>query len=529
MRGVLDRLDRALGRLDPCDDPTVERLTVAPVAALVVALAVSLFTYLRLQYHPMQDFGHHLAMAAVVADRGRPGSIYTDLYTPIDALGTNSLLYLLAGTVGRWVGVGVAMRAAMVFYLAGVPLASLYALRKLRRSAWGALVAVPLVYSEVWICGFANFVFAAPFFLLTLIAFYLLLDRPTVGRWIATSVGFVLVFLAHVHVYLWLGVIACAWTFVAAFQERRLRRFAAVGIVALTSVTPSLLLLRRWLKRALDVMPRPGEWTFSNPSPKPVAFRYVEDALRDMSGYLKVLGNSELDLEVLLGLTALAFVCARLTGPRLDRPLLLELAFFLTVGSFFVLPEHTEQQAVIGSRQLSVAMWLAPVFFEPPPRAFRRPILLGLLTLVGVHFFAWNRALGQYAGEIAGLRRVLAAAPPRQRMHFVNAIRADSNYFRTHVFWHVDKWYMAEKFGQCVDNPAVGGMNPVRYRTDPHKVGVNHGYWVEDEAIWANFDLVLVHGWRPTPIQVTLAYRRGELLLRSGDWELWSTKARAAP
>jgi len=61
---ALDVLDR----LDPNDDPGADRLTLSALVALIVALGLSAGMWLRWKYPPMQDFGHHVALAAVVAD-----------------------------------------------------------------------------------------------------------------------------------------------------------------------------------------------------------------------------------------------------------------------------------------------------------------------------------------------------------------------------------------------------------------------------------------------------------------------------
>jgi len=76
---------------------------------------VSLHSFVHWKIQPMQDLGHHLALAAVSADRGRPGSLFTDLYEPMDRLAANSLLYFVAGFVGRFIGVTTAVRAAIGF------------------------------------------------------------------------------------------------------------------------------------------------------------------------------------------------------------------------------------------------------------------------------------------------------------------------------------------------------------------------------------------------------------------------------
>jgi hypothetical protein len=104
-------LDALVRRLDPCEDPTADPLTAAELGALLAATSVAVFLFLGWKFQPMQDLGHHLAMASVYADWGREDSLYTDLYTPPDRLAANSLLYTVAGALGPWLGVTRAVRA----------------------------------------------------------------------------------------------------------------------------------------------------------------------------------------------------------------------------------------------------------------------------------------------------------------------------------------------------------------------------------------------------------------------------------
>ncbi len=61
----------ALAKIDPNDDPLADPLTPWPLIALAIALGVSLHSFVHWKIQPMQDLGHHLALAAVSADRGR--------------------------------------------------------------------------------------------------------------------------------------------------------------------------------------------------------------------------------------------------------------------------------------------------------------------------------------------------------------------------------------------------------------------------------------------------------------------------
>ena len=88
---------KALARIDPNDDKDAEPLGLLPLITLGVALTYSLWMFWYWKFQPMQDLGHHVGLSAVVADYGRPGSLYPALYERPDPLNANSLLYSFAG------------------------------------------------------------------------------------------------------------------------------------------------------------------------------------------------------------------------------------------------------------------------------------------------------------------------------------------------------------------------------------------------------------------------------------------------
>src|ERR1039457_4017261 len=131
---IANAIERALAKIDPNDDPEAEPL------ALAAALSWSVWMFWHWKFQPMQDLGHHIGLSAIVADYNSKNSLYPALYDPPDPLNANSLLYFVAGYLGRLriIGVTNCVRLCMVGYLAGVPLANLYALRVFGRSPWAA-------------------------------------------------------------------------------------------------------------------------------------------------------------------------------------------------------------------------------------------------------------------------------------------------------------------------------------------------------------------------------------------------------
>src|SRR5262245_42232986 len=98
-----------------------EPLSPAALIVLAIALVASLSIFYSSRVQPMQDFGHHVALSAVVADYHRAGSLYPALYEEPSLFRANTLLYYVAGYTGRIIGVTEAVRLGVAFYLVGVP------------------------------------------------------------------------------------------------------------------------------------------------------------------------------------------------------------------------------------------------------------------------------------------------------------------------------------------------------------------------------------------------------------------------
>ena len=531
-----------LARFDPNDDPDAEPLGILPLLVLLGATSFSTWMYLRWKFQPMQDLGHHAALSAVVADYGRPGSLYTALYEPFDPVTANSLLYEVAGRLGRLVGVTNALRACMAFYVGGMPLVALYALRVFGRSAWPAILAVPLVYNMIYVAGFANMLFAAPFMVLALVELYRLLDAPSWGRLTRAAALFTLVFLAHAHMFLWIGALSFLLTFAfvllvplrAPGGVAALRRAGILAGSAFLAVLPSLLFFLHWYRRTFGPGRAEGGITqvtgtasnlfgayFATPAQ---LFASFADSFR-----LYPTGDEDLkELMALILLVGVAFSLGRLH--RYRRPPVLELACVVTGISYFFLPVGLQGHDVLNARQLAIALWFLPAFVSPVPaavsRAARGIVILSIVVLSGAMLRSWYHHLVPFEREEAqGLETVMRAAPPRMRLHYVK-LEPDSAYFTWRSWWHIEKIYMSDKLGQTPDTPGILSTGAIHYRAgvDIHRLGNHSPYWQDESAIWKNFDLVLVHKWHPSPDQIRRAKEHGDRLAQAGDWELWQSR-----
>jgi hypothetical protein len=527
-------------RFDPNDDPEAEAIDLSALVVFLVALSISAWMFLRWKVQPMVDAGHHLALSAVVADYGRPGSLYTALYEPPDPLVANSLLYEVAGHFGRLVGVTNAFRLCMTFYVVGLPIATLYALRVFGRSAWPAVLAVPLVYNSTFIEGFANMLFAAPLMILAVPIYYRTLTKRSYG-WIGvTAFLFFALFLSHAHMFLWTGVLSFAMTLVALpFLPREgglvawgRRSLALVG-VALASVAPALLLFARWFARTFGAARTSGGVTVTTVGARDhfgAHFFTLSEALTGLPNELKIYAlNSEVDFRQLVYLLLLVGVAVSLARmQRFQRPPVLELCFVVTFVSYFFLPNRITGHDVISGRQPGLALWFLPALLSPVSlrtcKVARFVIIAGICAITSAMLYVWHEKLWAFEKlEVAGLEEVLKAAPPRLRLQYVK-LDSTSAIFLRPQFWHVDKFYMSDKFGQVPDNPAILTTAAIHYRAgvDFHRVTATGGF-ERNPAIWTNFDLVLVRGWHPPPSNEAEARQRGELLVRSNGWELWKS------
>jgi hypothetical protein len=551
--GVQKGLRRGLDAIDPNDDPDAEPLGLLPLVGLAIALSYSVWMFWHWKFQPMQDMGHHVGLSAVVADYNRPGSLYPALYEPPDPFYANSLLYTVAGYSGKLLGVTRAVRLCMVFYVAGVPLANLFALRVFGRSAWPAMISVPFVYNMNYVAGFSNLLFAAPFLVLSIPLLWRALRRPSWKRIVLVALCYCAVFLAHAHIFLWAGALGFAVTlglFVmslvrdpdvppdSTWRQRVRRRLVAAGKIAgfaLLCVLPSLLLFFRWYQFAFGEGATKGAVTTVTSgwaNHFGAYYKPLDGLFLDIWAYASKITIVTEDLGVLwkLGVLAVvALVFSRLH--RWKRAPVLELAAALTLLSYFLLPEAIDTNPVVGSRQIGVLLWLVSALFCPVPahvsRIARWIVIAGIVWVTNEGLAVWYRGLVEFEKtEANGLQYVLDAAPFRKTMHMVKVSPDTSKVFQWKPNWHVDKYYMADRFGQVADNPAIVSTSSIRYKEgiDPHRITWHSPDWAKSEEIWSNFDLVLVHGWTPTESQSRDAKLRGIRLRKEGDWELWRTK-----
>lgn len=526
----LSRLTDLLRRMDPNPDPQAEPVGPWPVIALFAATLVSSYFWMRWKIQPMQDLGHHLAGAAVSSDWGRDGSMYTALYLPIDRLAANSLLYTLAGWLGRLTGVTLAVRLCMLGYVALMPWAVAWMLRSRGRSLWPAVAVAGLVHYGIFAAGFGNFLFAQPFLVLAVAAYAKLLDAPSLRRVWPSALLFPLVFLAHAHVFLWLGALCLALLARALLRRPIEPRHGSRLLILLTSgaaAAPALSLFGRWYLRTI-VKPPDVQVPLSGPGHGLGAvFKTPAELIRDLPDALQSLksGQDLALLGLLLLLAAFAMGANRLRRPR-ERTL--ELCALLTLAAYFALPEWLRGTDNIASRQPMMALWFLPALLDPLPASISRTarwvVTAGLGLWTAAFLTLWGTTLWRFEREeAAGLAEVLEAVPPRVHVHMVK-LDSDSRFYTWHTFWHVEKFPMSDRLGHTPDTIGILASSPVHYRPGVQlpRVTDHSADWAENDDIRKHFGAVLLRRWNPTPVQRERAAARFRLLRKAGDWEVWA-------
>ncbi len=489
---------------------------------------------------PGQDYHYHLMSAALAAQGWTTHAYPSSLYHLVSPLDANTLLYML---VAPFELVASPLRAfsfgVTLYYLVGFPLACLGALRLLRRSPWGALLAFPCSYvkSLLWF-GFMPFVSAAPLYVLGLAAMHRVLARDSNGRaerrmLALAMVIFTATFLAHAHVYSWLMAMAAIMTIVtigrrylpelARSPKLALREALGTGIRALLVVAPSLVMVVAWSYRM-----RGGEST-----PFVPAKSTYQAKLEAILPHILVQTRGEEEYAYIGAFFLVVLLALVLARRAKDFPSP-ELALVLTLASFLILPWHVNLQSV-APRQIDIAIWTLPLVVYPASavarvRARHAVVVAALTTYAAMRLNHVDTKLRGFQEEMAGLLALTKACPPGPAEIAYVTSEVESAHF---VGWGLHQAH--ETFAALcrLDTPVYDTTKPayrvapIRYKGPlpaPITILVKQPHWYASGAIWRNFEYVLLYKWGATSAMVEQASRDANRIGASGDWELWRRK-----
>ncbi len=537
---VLRRLARALKRLDPCRDPEAERVSGAFLVTFALAAAFSCFILFRYTYEPGRDVGYHAFCVRILSERSNPASFFHDRYAPLHLLYPNTLFYAVAALLGKIVEPFAAFRIVRLEYFLGLPLVTLYALRRLGRSPWGALLVFPMEYSQAYAAGFVNFSFAAPLLIAALLAYWLFTEQATVRRGLAVALLCVLTFLAHAHVYLWLGALLGPITLYGAVRELAgpspddvRTRVIATGkrlLYSLGCALPSLLLFARWAARYYGAHPPPPP-AGSPPPPIAPGLHWLSIDLKMIEAQWgpKVTKHTH-ESWWMIGTAVLIMVALVLAQREKRRSApVFELCGILTVASYFFLPDDLGGQQ-IARRSWDMASWMVPFFVTPvmpaASRWARGAIIAGIIAfsfgrLRDIQMMVWRFN----SDELAGFDAMVAAAPKEDLF----VAWAASDFDSPNVIWLPwAQWNQMFAARTGLEAPLyytnADSSTPVSYVTGPPAppmLMIAEPGWGSHPGLWDHYDLVLSKGWHPDPAQLAAVRANATLLAESHEWQLW--------
>ncbi len=462
-----------LRRLDPAPGPTPD-YGVAFVFCFSGLLLFTAWLLIVHRYLPGTDTPYHAFCSRVWIDAGKE-----------HLLEANTLLYDAVALLAIVLKPFTAYRIASAWYFIGFPLACLYALRAFGRSPWGSLLAFPLCYNEAFASGHMSFEFAAPTFVLAVVEYWRFTKHPTVRRGAFVAALFVLVFLSHAHVYLWLGAIALLVLLGKILSWRAVVGTAVIGL-------PSFLVFR--MGRGYG----------------------QEHAVKLTGGILETFSASlhPWETRAIIALGVLVVLAMGLQRAQNDRTTAIpEIAIIATALSYYVLPESLGGQ-MVAPRQWYMVAWFMPIVVSPvtfriaPGRAVA--ILAGILAWTATRMWMVNGQLEKFTTtEMYGLDHLARTAPNEPGLKIAYA-GVDSNS---------ETWKMSHGLAYAF----VAAERSYEGPLDPLEHIYFAASWYEDPELW-RYDLILVRRWKPTHEQKNAALAKGSLVAAGGDWELWRRK-----
>jgi hypothetical protein len=512
--------------------------------SFAVLAAMTLRMHARSPLGPGQDHHFHLLVAAI---NGMPSAHPVKaLYAPISPLVPNTLVYFVAYPFEKMLGpVAAFQMAAVITVYLGFPLAVAYALARVGRPPWGALLAFPIVYTcNTWFNGgFYPFLSASGFVVIAIAEHDVMLrseGRAARRAGVTCAVACVLTFLAHGHAYAWLmGLLAMTTLFAIArrssadafaLPRRAARASARIAARSLLLAAPSVALFVIWYAR-LPVAPMRVD------PPLVEAQGLLSDKLHNVITLMLPTRAEDafFHLTVFVVLILGVLVLVRRTEPRASTSLTFEICLVVTAASFFVLPAVRHGQT-IAQRQLDIALWLLPLVVFPS--RVRWPSA-GAIAVVAVlafsiwrmqHFAEYLRRLDDddYRGliEVSDACKKIAPTDRAATLAFVNEHEQSA-------FWQSLGPQQSHETLAAVcgletpvydTNVYPHDMQPLRYRgriSAPVTILRDANKWYERPGLFRDFDLVLVKGWIATPDDDQALRARADLVAQSGDYQLW--------
>jgi hypothetical protein len=476
------------------------------VFGVLSALAVLPFWLTRIL--PMQDYPQFLLFARAYADSHDPASPYAGTYATGFPLSPTVLPLLFVRALGVFGGLETGGRLLWTLYAVGLPAASLYLLRVLRKDRWAVLLVFPLLLSYWVVGGFFAFATAIPLVVLALSLAVRWLEAPTLARGVLFASAACAVDLWHALAFVQLLVdFAVLWLLARhAGARARLRTFAPV--------VPSVAMFVAWTARNAAGRPRRTQLTTWP--------RFFENA----TSFFDFVAPPVPRAGIVLAVLAAVLACSALALPsrepsadpfRVKNPF--ALLALLSAALFLVLPANAFGAEGIQNRQPWLACVMVVFAWPLPARPAARAALLALVGSVGalalvdmaVRFHAFAR-------ESAGASRLIDAMGSTDTLFLAPYGGPTTPSFPKGKPLVAIDLYAAIRHG-VLPNASFAGydVNFIRYVDNKNPMPGLGARWLRDPAL-ARFDDVLVHGVLDPEDRRFDALRP---VARDGGWSLY--------
>ncbi len=482
------------------------RLFYLIFGALTVLAALP---FLRSRLLPMQDYPHFLVFARAFSDCRDEASPFFGTYTVGFPLSPLLLPLVAVRTLARLSSLETAGRALWIAYAVGLPAASLWLLRVLRRDAWAVVLVFPLVISFWVIGGFFAFATSMPLLIVGLGAAVRWLESPSwkSGALLAAVVASLHLWhaLAFAQLLLDFGVL---WL---------LYRFESPGarLRALLPTLPGLGLFVAWLLATVRGRPpggKPATWPafFDNAGH---FFDTIGPIVPEAIGATAILAL----LVLIASFAGHASPPSRSSGAfRVANPF--AILALVAVACFLVMPSTCFGVEGIGNRQPYLAALFLVFGWTPPARGAVRSVALGLLAgasaLVLLHL---GRRFSQFDDETVGASRLIDRLAPGDSL-LAPLSPAGTRAFPGKPLVALDQYGSIRK--GSLPNSSFAGyeINFIRYVGGKNPMpGILGAAWLDHPGL-QRFDYVLLRG------AGNLAATRPKQLrqvARDGDWVLY--------
>ena len=453
---------------------------------------------------PLADIPQHAAQLATAVrwlDDGFPYSAYFEFNWIANSAIPFAVGYVLASVMP----VLIALKVLLSIALLGIPLATLRIVRTLDGDAWWVFSSFPISFGFAFMWGFLPFVVAAPIGLLLIDTAIRYRSRPVPGGW-WTLVGLVyLLFLSHVLVLAYAGLVSLLIIVSAPTWRHR-----AAGAAALASVIPLVVV---WWVATTILMPG------TTPMEAPLRFEYSVGRVPEMLGFM--VGAHYItsrDVVFGLGVLALPFLVGAQPAKASWRYAPLGVALLL----HFLMPLNLAGTALLYPR---FTLFVVPgllVAIDPAPRRST----LGAAMSFAVAILSLGAVAGRFHAfdtEARDVTALIRSIEPNQRL-LTLVDDARSVVFPWFPYVHVGCWYQVERGGIADFSFAEFFPNRFRYRHGMDPPLPYDVEWKPQQFVWTAhggdlYDYFLVRGSTLHPFEG--ATTRIELMERRAGWAIY--------